>query len=715
MYQELQKAGGQMSNYIKRYVLNLYNYLNRARRLRPGVAGPPEDGFLSYSCNVFQNRIIGFFGIISEQFARAGINEREALVATIFENMLPSNLRKHIFRDEDFGASTELGILAFRLTPGLIDCLAGKLGGDRRRAQELLDQCPLFASTLTEANLETFVQMQPDIFLRAVLNIPLTRPDDYSQAEYGGSQRPDQRLETLRDDLLDKIRRNPETFILAHEIEETGGMKRALKALLNVNPLAMCSNGLKVAKTKFMQDVIAADLPLFERVAAPQLLSRAHQKFLPLENLLTGMTHRVFSQVTDIIENWDEAEGELTDDTIRQIIFERLQREFDYHSDEGFDQVMETAFCGFKVGTLWNPIRCSFTPTIVFKNGKPLAVMVVDIESTTTEVNRVGFMQDKYLVPFGVVESAKGLLGFLGNSVNKISGAIGAICQSVAPPSTLVAPGTVAPGTVALDTVRIVTDHCNYAAKLAEALKPVSESGGPAVVLDAAQLGQVNEMCNVLQQQIPVEFQSTRPEIDQTALLKDFKDDERRAQEIEAAAADSLLKEAAERVVGNMDDSDTEDEETAAAAEAVGAGMLQGSGYVEEVPNEPAAVVNMGDKETLKVKGAAAEAPAEAQPAAADQAPAAAVVGNMGDAAGAGAGAQPVVPEDDEQIRNLKRGSENVHLGGKPRTRRRRSSSSTRSSTTRGRKSKSRRNQSKKHKQNSRRQRRNSRKASRKN
>jgi hypothetical protein len=441
-------------------------------------------------------------------------------------------------------------------------------------------------------------------------------------------------------------------------------MKGALMSILNVHPLEMCSSGFKVAKTKFMQDVIAGDLPMFEKAAAPSFLSAAHLKFLPLENLLTGMTHRVFSRVNTFIENWSDSDGELTDNNVRKKIFDELQDEFQYTDDAGFDKVMETAFCGFKVGTLWNPMRCTFTRAIVFKNGKPLAVMVVDIESTTTQVDAVGLIIYKYLLPIPLVTkyvsnagpdavtgTANSFLNFFSNGVNKISGAIGAICQSATQPSNV----------VAIDTVT-VNRQCDAAATLAEALNRansaasggpadvaaiggpaviaasgglpdvaasgglpvVAASGGPAdvaasgssAILSNEQLRQVNEMCDVLQQQIPVEFTVAGMEA-REELLRDF-----------------ILENRIAKL----------SEETEAS-------------------------------KTLEAGGAAVVRPA-------------------------------LLDNDPSSKRQRK--------GGKSRTRRRRSSSSTRSSTTRGRKATTRRNQSKKHKQSSRR-RRSSRKSSRKN
>ena len=86
MLTELRAAGGVISRYVQRYVLNLYNYLNRVRQIFPGVVGANGTDFLSYSCNVFlQNRIISLFGIISAQFTNAGTSERQTLLSTLLE------------------------------------------------------------------------------------------------------------------------------------------------------------------------------------------------------------------------------------------------------------------------------------------------------------------------------------------------------------------------------------------------------------------------------------------------------------------------------------------------------------------------------------------------------------------------------------------------------------------------------------------------------
>ena len=558
MYQELRNVRDGMTNYVKRYVLNLYNYLNRSRQVFPGMVGAPETGFLSYSCNVFQNRIIGLFGIISDQFVRAGINERETVVATIFEYMLPSNLRKHIFRGEDFGASKELGILAFRLRPRLFDCLAMKLGGNKKRAQELLEQCPLFASTLTEANVNEFEQTQPHVFLRTVLNIP--GPSDSQGGVYGGSQEQAQRNESLNNDLLDALRRKPNMFKLPEEIDKLGVkgvIKGALMKVLHFQPLAMCSTGLDVANVNFMQHFIAGDLPRFERVATPRLLSPAHAKFLPLENLLTGLTHRLFTQVTDIIETGEFRQGELTNETVRDIIFSKLQKEYNCTTQDAFEQLVITALFGFEVGSLWNPMRCSFTPAIVFKNSTPLAVMIVNIEATTVEVGVSGLIKKKYLLPIPLVrqyvssgikdtltDTANGVFGFVSNGVNKITGAIGAICQSVRPRAG-VSGGVEQVEDVAVqpDVVESVNSSCEEAERLAHEFDGREE--GKPVILDEDQQQRITSICGRLQEQIPIVFADADDgnKMSQEDFLEEFKQDELWAHDKEIYEAEQILRE----------------------------------------------------------------------------------------------------------------------------------------------------------------------------
>jgi hypothetical protein len=418
MLGELRSAGGEISRYVKRYVLNLYNYLNRVRQIFPGVVGPTGTDFLSYSCNVIQNRITRLFGSISEQFTHANINERQILLATLFEFMLPSNLRKSIFRDDEFSASKELGILAFRLKPRIIHCLSGKLRLTEQDALRLLDSCILFASTMTEDNVAQFVSLMPHVILERIL---LTEPQG-SQSDSMGSMTVNpsdsplpERLFSVQRDMLEAIRKNPELFVLGKEFEEFqkvygAGFKGAVVKLLNAQPTVVLSDVAQTAKCCVMHNVVSSEIALFERPAEPSHLSAAHRKFLPLENLFSGMCRRLFIYTTDVVEKLESSNEEVTDEEIRQRVYTALKSQLGYNDDEEGQQKAETfvrgALLGFKLGCLWNPMRCTFTPALGFKDGRPLAIMMLDIEATDVEVNPISrLLQGRFKVPCSFLES----------------------------------------------------------------------------------------------------------------------------------------------------------------------------------------------------------------------------------------------------------------------------------------------------------------------
>jgi len=419
MLTELRRAGGEISRYVQRYVLNLYNYLNRVRQIFPGVVGANGTDFLSYSCNVFlQNRIISLFGIISAQFTNAGISERQTLLSTLLEYILPSNLRWSVFHGDDYSASKELGILVFRLKPRILDCLMRIERLSHHDANALLDSCILFASTLTEDNLAHFVRLMPHVILERIL---LTGPqgslsDSMSSTTANPPDSPlPERLSSVKKDILEAIRKNPNLFVLGKELEMFqevygDGFKGAVVKLLNAQPTVVLSDVAQTAKCCVMHNVVSSEIALFEQPAKPSHLSAAHQKFLPLENLFSGMCRQLFNYTTRVIDELELSGQEFTDEQIREQVYTALRSQLGYPNNEEGQQKAETfvrrALLGFKLGCLWNPIRCTFTPAIGFKDGKPLAIMIIDIEAADVEVNiTTRLLQGTFKVPCSFLES----------------------------------------------------------------------------------------------------------------------------------------------------------------------------------------------------------------------------------------------------------------------------------------------------------------------
>jgi hypothetical protein len=413
MYRALTDAGGVYGDYVKTYIMNLYRYLNRVKQVFPGVVAPPGADFLSYSCNVFNDRIIQVFGIMSAQFAHAGINERQTKLATLLEFILPSNLRESIFQGDVFSASKEMGILAFRLKPSIIDCLSEFM--TREHAIALLEGCSiLFTPTVTEANVDSFVSSMPHVILERLLLLEspeLSRESHDSQTAQPPMTPLRERLSTLHDDMINTLRKHPGIFFSDEELKEFEkthgrGFKAAFMKLLNVQPSVAIASVAEFAACSFMHNVIGGDITSFEQAAAPKLLSKAHQKFLPLENLFSRMWQHLFTIVNQIT---DEADHNLT----REEIIEMVQAKLGFRVGVGvdvdkFNNYVRTALIGFKLSCLWNPVRCTFTPAIVFVKGTqtPMAVMVLDIESTTTEVDPdTQFIKLKYILPISFFES----------------------------------------------------------------------------------------------------------------------------------------------------------------------------------------------------------------------------------------------------------------------------------------------------------------------
>lgn len=390
-------------NYGKRYILSLFRNLGRVTRVFPAVVGRPGTDVVSYYCNVIDTGIISVYGIISAQFAHAGIAEHETLLATLFESILSSKLRRMISKGDNFSASQELRYLAFSLKDSIIECLKGK-GVEAHTAGELLERCSLFASTVTEANVAAFIADMPDAIVRRIL-LPTGPEEPGSQGsqepEPSSSMTEEERYASVAEDLSDTERRYG-IFMTAAELQQEGP-KSVATQLLNAQPFVRAANTAVAIKCKLLSFGAEA-APLFERPAMPEELSAAHRKFLPLENLFTGMCLRLFRRITDFIDSQDGS-PEINDNTIREHIFTSLQGEFGYTDVDGFKKVIDTALIGFKIGTLWNNRRCTFTPAIVYKNGHPLAVYLIDIEPTDVEVSRSGQIIFKHKIPISFFKS----------------------------------------------------------------------------------------------------------------------------------------------------------------------------------------------------------------------------------------------------------------------------------------------------------------------
>jgi len=705
MLEELRRAGGGISRYVQRYVLNLYNYLNRVRQIFPGVVGPNGTDFLSYSCNVIQNRITRLFGSISEQFTRANINERQILLATLFEFMLPSNLRKSIFRDDEFSASKELGILSFRLKPRIIQCLSVKLRSEED-ALRLLDSCILFASTLTEDNLAHFVSLMPHVILERIL---LTEPqgslsDSMSSTTANPSDSPlPERLSSVQRDILETIRKYPNLFVLGHELKMFQqvygtGFKGAVVKLLNAQPTVVLSDVAQTAKCCVMHNVVSNEIALFEQPAEPNLLSAAHQKFLPLENLFSGMCRQLFNYTTDVIEDIERSGEDVTDEQIRERVYTALRTQLRYpHNDEG-QQKAETfvrrALLGFKLGCLWNPMRCTFTPAIGFKDRKPLAIMILNIEATDVEVNPISrLLRGRFKVPCSflesggipvpqrVVEVASSARNMAVSAVKTFGGGLNFVMRGVVSFGRNWLPCSAPAAPVEAAAARSVEEIGEGAQQLSRELGviDVELSKGPSdavmgrddrqeqtVELTAEQEDRLSALLDHSQPLISESLNMVVGEASATSKqLTDFVREEKEKQYDESVLVEEQVRQGLASVVSELPELGIMEQPVeGAAAEA---GMYEGS---------PAMTPGDAIANVLSVPNPGSK-----------------------------------VPGSKVAIRRL---DERSKKGGKSRTCRRRSSSSRRSSTTRGRKATSRRNQSKKHKQNSRR-RRSTRKSSRKN
>ena len=727
MLDHLVNSAGVCGNYGKRYILSLFRNLGRVNRVFPGRVGPPGTDFVSYYCNVIDNGIISVYGIISAQFAHAGIAEHETLLATLFESILSSKLRRMISKGDNFSASQELRYLAFSLKDSIIDCLILK-GVNESNAKQLLERCSLFASTVTEANVAAFIADMPDAIVREIL-LPKGPDGPSSQTAVASDSMPlEERFASVDDDLSEAARRNG-IFMTAAELQKRGHVSVATK-LLNAQPFARAVNVGVAIKCKLLSFGAEA-VPFFEQPAMPEELSAAHLKFLPLENLFTGMCMRLFQRITNFIDTQDDVSA-VSDDTIRDHIYRSLQGEFGYTDYGGFEKVIDTALIGFKIGTLWNNIRCTFTPAIVYKNGHPLAVYLIDIESTTVEVSESQQITPKHKIPISffksggvlvsretvetaqelkrsvvapaagvastVADAAYSLVDFCTKRTNVLVGALRRMvsCEVVPPADVAILQQA---GQAA------VASYARNVDSLVVAPGPSSGSSADAAEnhlarsLDAGQLELLNQMCESLTGAIP-------PEIQLEPIFGDINDEIRVVEgPMEEGGAVGVSERdvppLAEEVVQAADAAPP----LAAAADAAPPPPLAAAADAAPPPPLAEEVVQAADA-APPLAAAADAAPPPPLAAAADAAP-----------------PPPLAPAPAADAikrtatsSNAKGTIKRPHIGGggKSRTRRRRSSSSRRSSTTRGRKATSRRNQSKKHKQNSRR-RRSSRKSSRKN
>ena len=714
MLDHLVNSAGVCGNYGKRYILSLFRNLGRVNRVFPGRVGPPGTDFVSYYCNVIDNGIISVYGIISAQFAHAGIAEHETLLATLFESILSSKLRRMISKGDNFSASQELRYLAFSLKDSIIDCLI-RHGFEPLNAKQLLERCSLFASTVTEANVAAFIADMPDAIVREIL-LPRGPDGPSSQEVVASDSMPlDARFAFVADDLSEAARRNG-IFMTAEELQQEGH-KSVATQLLNAQPFATAANMAVAIKCKLFSFGAEA-APLFEQPAMPVELSAAHLKFLPLENLFTGMCMRLFQRITDFIDSHEEDEPDITNDTIRDHIYKLLQREFGYTDLDGFQKVIDTALIGFKIGTLWNNIRCTFTPAIVYKNGRPLAVYLIDIESTTVEVSGSQQIIFKHKIPVSflksggvlvsretvetaqelkrsvvapaagvastVADAAYSLVDFCTKRTNVLVGALRRMvsCEVVPPADVAILQQA---GQAA------VASYARNVNSLVVAPGPSSGSSADAAEnhlarsLDAGQLELLNQMCESLTGAIP-------PEIQLEPICRDI-NDEIRVVEGPMEEGGMSAVEVSERdvqplteVVQAADVGDITDETAEAAAAAAAEARADARADAE------ARAALRDQSRTLRDQSRSPPRPSSVT----DTPPLA------------------LTKRQQRQQRQESEGEPDKKGGSRTRTRRRRSTSSARSSTTRGRKATSRRNQSKKHKQSSRR-RRTSRRASRKN
>jgi hypothetical protein len=753
MLEELRRVGRGISRYVQRYVLNLYNYLNRVRQIFPGVVGANGTDFLSYSCNVFlQNRIISLFGIISAQFTNAGISERQTLLSTLLEYILPSNLRWSVFHGDDYSASKELGILVFRLKPRIIHCLSVKLESEED-ALRLLDSCILFASTLTEDNLAHFVSLMPHVILERIL---LTGPqgslsESLSSTTANPSDSPlPERLSSVQRDILEAIRKYPNLFVLGKELEMFQevygtGFKGAVVKLLNAQPTVVLSDVAQTAKCCVMHNVVSSEIALFEQPAEPLHLSAAHQKFLPLENLFSGMCRRLFNYTTDVIEEIERSGEDVTDEQIRQQVYTALKSQLGYNDDDEGQQKAETfvrrALLGFKLGCLWNPIRCTFTPAIGFKDGKPLAIMIIDIEAADVEVNiTTRLLQGTFKVPCSFLESggipvpqrvvgvassvrdrAVSAAKTFGGGLNFVMRGVVSFGRNLLPCSAPAAPVEVRKNPeIAASAAQVETAAVRSVEEIGEAAKNLSkdllEEEAPPRKRIKVQLSSASKAAeSVLAPSFEVELTA-----DQEERLSAFLD---RSQPV-ISAAESLsmvgrvAPATAEQLTKQLRDFvDKEKEKQVAESLLVEEqeGQRSPSGVSEH---------QVAEKTTKEPHGRSRSRSRGRRHSRSRRR-------SRGRSRGRGRsrsrGRRPSSSSSSSSSRSRSRSRssergrdgglgpdyDSDNIGGS-RTRRRRRSSSTRSSTTRDRKATSRRNQSKKHKQNSRR-RRSTRKSSRKN
>jgi hypothetical protein len=461
----------------------------------------------------------------------------------------------------------------------------------------------------------------------------------------------------------------------------------------------------------------------------PVELSKAHLRFLPLENLFTGMCLRLFQRITDFIDSQDGS-PEINDNTIRDHIYRSLQDEFGYRDYDGFEKVIDTALIGFKIGTLWNNMRCTFTPAIVYKNGHPLAVYLIDIEPTGVEVSISGQITFKHKIPISFFKSggfhvsrqtveavqelrqelldtpastvADAVYSFADFCTKKTKVLVGALrrmvsCEVVLPAEVAVLQqeGQDAVASYAQNVVSLNSLHSLV-------LPSVASSGSSQDIrqnhlaqnLNPEHLQQLNQMCESLTGAIP-------PEIQLGPIFSDINEEIREG--VGPMEEENVDVGGIYAPVGELE---MQDDAEGAVRAAAAAAAVEGRDY-DLMAVGPVAGVN------AMQEGSTGDTPALV--------PQSQKPGPQGvvKASSVKASSVNVVPGKASSAQGSSaqgrtgKGSSGKRKGGS-RTRRRRSSSSTRSSTTRGRKAITRRNQSKKHKQSSRR-RRSSRKSSRKN
>ena len=412
MFAAVQNVAGLSSDYMRRYITSLFRYVNKVRHIFPGVAGENNEAekFFAYSCNLLNYYVTNVFDAIKGQMVRAGINERETILATLLDYILPSALRNAVFMGQDYNASQEMILLAFRLKDSIIDCYTQTKKTTREVAKEHVEKSiPFYMSDLTNVNVQAHIAGLPSSLLEGVLksNQPkeVSESQDSTRAQQYDSQPTELRLESVRPDLVERFRKEGDgVFFTDEERKELERTSSMLKSILNVNPFSLFTKKpIDALKCRFIQDVVGRDITLFEKPAQPRLLSSAHTKFLPLERLFSSGSRAVFQHISEMVDDRRSIEE------IRQSVAETFN--LGKVGSDQYNNLIKSLLLGFKLEALWSPTKSTFEPAIVYEKDtkRPMAVMVLDIESTDTEVKGAerSIVSKSYTVPCELVTEEK--------------------------------------------------------------------------------------------------------------------------------------------------------------------------------------------------------------------------------------------------------------------------------------------------------------------